>query len=144
MKIELNNNKIFYKNGSSVQEIHPFWLRERANGEKYLDKKTQQRLFDPTALNVEIAIKSARINNDLLEIDFNDGVNSKLNIEKIAEEFSKEDEVIYGIEKVKWNSSFADFKKYKYSDDLFETQEMHDLLLSFYKYGFVIIEDVPP
>ena len=67
MKIELNNNKIFYKNGSSVQEIHPFWLRERANGEKYLDKKTQQRLFDPTSLNVEIAIKSARINNDLLE-----------------------------------------------------------------------------
>ena len=83
MKIELNNNKIFYKNGSSVQEIHPFWLRERANGEKYLDKKTQQRLFDPTSLNVEIAIKSARINDDLLEIDFNDGVNSKLNIEKI-------------------------------------------------------------
>ena len=80
MKIELNNNKIFYKNGSSVKEIHPFWLRERANGEKYLDKKTQQRLFDPTSLNVEIAIKSARINNDLLEIDFNDGVNSKLNI----------------------------------------------------------------
>ena len=112
MKIELNNNKIFFKNGSSVQEIHPFWLRERANGEKYLDKKTQQRLFDPTSLNVEIAIKSARINNDLLEIDFNDGVNSKLNIEKIAEEFSKEDEVIYGIEKVKWNSSFTDFKKY--------------------------------
>jgi len=143
MKIELNNNKIFYKNGSSVQEIHPFWLRERANGEKYLDKKTQQRLFDPTSLNVEIAIKSARINNDLLEIDFNDGVNSKLNIEKIAEEFSKEDEVIYGIEKVKWNSSFADFKKYKYSDELFETQEMYDLLLSFYKYGFVIIKDVP-
>ena len=143
MKIELNNNKIFYKNGSSVQEIHPFWLRERANGEKYLDKKTQQRLFDPTSLNVEIAIKSARINNDLLEIDFNDGVNSKLNIEKIAEEFSKEDEVIYGIEKVKWNSSFTDFKKYKYSDELFETQEMYDLLLSFYKYGFVIIQDVP-
>ena len=117
MKIELNNNKIFYKNGSSVQEIHPFWLRERANGEKYLDKKTQQRLFDPTSLNVEIVIKSARINNDLLEIDFNDGVNSKLNIEKIAEEFSKEDEVIYGIEKVKWNSSFADFKKYNWGSD---------------------------
>ena len=31
----------------------------------------------------------------------------------------------------------------KYSDELFETQEMYDLLLSFYKYGFVIIQDVP-
>ena len=112
MKIELNNNKIFYKNGSSVQEIHPFWLRERANGEKYLDKKTQQRLFDPTSLNVEIAIKSARINNDLLEIDFNDGVNSKLNIEKIAEEFSlgvanpKNIKIVgEDITKINWNYS---------------------------------------
>ena len=102
MKIELNNNKIFYKNGASVQEIHPFWLRERANGEKFLDKGTQQRLFDPTSLDVEIAIKNARIKDDLLEIDFNDGVNSKLNIEKIAEEFSKEDKVIEGIETVSY------------------------------------------
>ena len=109
MKIELNENKIFFNNGKSIQEIHPFWLRERANGEKFLDKGTQQRLYDPTSLNVEIAIKSARINNELLEIDFNDGVNSKLNIEKIAEEFSKEDKVIEGIEKIKWkfNNIFA-------------------------------------
>ena len=54
MKIELSDNKVFYKNGSLIQEIHPFWLRERANGEKFLDKGTQQRLFDPTVLNVEI------------------------------------------------------------------------------------------
>ena len=40
MKIELSNNKVFYKNGTSSEEIHPFWLRERANGEKHLDKGT--------------------------------------------------------------------------------------------------------
>ena len=143
MKIELNENKIFFNNGKSIQEIHPFWLRERANGEKFLDKGTQQRLYDPTSLNVEIAIKSARINNELLEIDFNDGVNSKLNIEKIAEEFSKEDKVIEGIEKIKWNSSLKSPKIYNYSEGFFETKEMYDLLISFYKYGFVVIKNVP-
>ena len=61
----------------------------------------------------------------------------------IARIVAKSLNCIHGIEKIKWNSSFKDFKKYKYSNDLFETQEMHDLLLSFYKYGFVIIEDVP-
>ena len=61
MKIELNNNKVFYKNGTSSEEIHPFWLRERANGEKHLDKGTQQRLFDPTSLDVEVQIKDAQI-----------------------------------------------------------------------------------
>ena len=78
MKIELSDNKVYYNNGTSVEEIHPFWLRERANGEKFLDEKTQQRLFDPTSLSVDIGIKNAEIKNEVLEINFNDGVNSCL------------------------------------------------------------------
>ena len=41
MKIELNENKILFNNGKSVQEIHPFWLRERVDGDKFLDKGTE-------------------------------------------------------------------------------------------------------
>ena len=40
MKIELNDNKVFLNNGNSVQEIHPFWLRERVDGDQYFHKKT--------------------------------------------------------------------------------------------------------
>ena len=68
MKIELNQNKIFYNNGKSIQEIHPFWLRERVDGEEFLDKGTQQRLFDPTTLNNEISINTAIINEKFLRI----------------------------------------------------------------------------
>ena len=46
MKIELNRNKVLFNNGASIQEIHPFWLRERVDGEDYLDKGTEERLFD--------------------------------------------------------------------------------------------------
>ena len=42
MKIELENNKVFLKNQGQKKEIHPFWLRERVNGESFLDKRTQQ------------------------------------------------------------------------------------------------------
>ena len=66
MKIELSNNKVYYNNGTSVEEIHPFWLRERANGEKFLDQKTQQRLFDPTSLSVDVEIRNAEIKNEVL------------------------------------------------------------------------------
>ena len=48
MKIELNDNKVLLINGSSSQEIHPFWLRERASNDEYFDNNTQQRKFDPT------------------------------------------------------------------------------------------------
>mgnify|MGYP001394578129 FL=1 len=143
MKIELIENKVFFNTGSLKKEIHPFWLRERVNGDEFLDKKTQQRLFDPTTLNNDISIKKANISNNLLEIDFNDGVNSKLNIEKLLQDFSSEDVVINSIEKVKWNSTLKSIKKFEYKETLFESKEMYDLLVTFYNYGFVIIKNVP-
>ena len=99
MKIELLENKVFFENEGLKKEIHPFWLRERVNGEKFVDKGTQQRLFDPTFLNNDVSINKANINEKYLEIDFNDGVNSKLEIDKITSEFSKEDIVIKSISK---------------------------------------------
>ena len=143
MKIELNNNKVYLNNGSSIEEIHPFWLRERANGEEFLDSKTQQRLFDPTTLNVEIEIKKVQIKNQVLEIDFNDGVNSKLDINTITKEFSKVDNVIHSIKRIKWDSGLKEIKSFKFKNDLFDSREAYEILTTFYKYGFVIIKNVP-
>ena len=143
MKIELNKNKIYFNDGSIKKEIHPFWLRERVDGEEFLDKGTQQRLFDPTTLDSEISINTASISEKFLEINFNDGVKSKLNIEKLALEFSNDDTVIKSIPKIKWNSTLEKIKNFEYHDKFSDSKEMHDLLVSFYKYGFVIIKNVP-
>ena len=143
MKIELSDNKVFFNNGSLKKEIHPFWLRERVDGEEFLDKGTQQRLFDPTFLDSEVSIKKANIKDKFLEIDFNDGVYSKLDIEKLAKEFYNEDTVIKSISKIKWDSTLKNIKNFEYKDKFFESKEMHDLLISFYKYGFVIIKNIP-
>ena len=51
MKIELKNNKVFFNKGTDIQEIHPFWLRERVSGEEFIDKSNHQRLFDPNSLD---------------------------------------------------------------------------------------------
>ena len=40
MKIELNENKIYFNNGTLKKEIHPFWLRERVDGEEFEGKVT--------------------------------------------------------------------------------------------------------
>ena len=63
MKIELKDKKVFFDNGGSKKEIHPFWLRERVNGEAFIDKKTQQRLFDPTTIKKSIKIESLNLSN---------------------------------------------------------------------------------
>ena len=143
MKIELNENKVYFNNGSVKKEIHPFWLRERVNGEEFLDKGTQQRLFDPTTLNNNISISKVDIIDKFLEINFDDGVKSKLEIDKLALEFFNEDTVIKTIKKIKWNSTLKNIKNFKYHENFFESKEMHDLLISFYKYGFVIVKNIP-
>ena len=52
-------------------------------------------------MNGEIIIKKAQIKNGFLEVDFNDGVNSKLDITKLETEFSNKDTVIKSIPKKK-------------------------------------------
>ena len=143
MKIELINNKIFIKQNNLKHEIHPFWLRERVSENQFLDEKTQQRLFDPTTLNVEIEINKVKINENNLEINFNDGVHSILNIEKIANEFIKIDNIKDIITKIKWDHSLKKIKNFNYFEGFSESKEMYDLLVSFYKYGFAIIKNVP-
>ena len=143
MKIELDENKVYLNNGSIKKEIHPFWLRERVDEEEFLDKGTQQRLFDPTTLDSEISIDTVSIKEKFLEVNFNDGVKSKFNIDKLTSEFSNNDTLIKSISKIKWDSTLKNIKNFKYQDNFFDSKEMYDLLSSFYKYGFVIIKNIP-
>ena len=142
MKLELKNNKVFFESKGLKKEIHPFWLRERVNGEKYVDKSTQQRLFDPTQLQENIQIKDLSLCNDFLEVNFNDGASTKIAVIDIFKEFSSINEVKQ-IEKIKWDSSFNELNTYEFDENLFETEEMYKALINFYKYGFVIFKNVP-
>ena len=133
MKIELSNNKVFFENNGSKKEIHPFWLRERVNGENFVDKGTQQRLFDPTELNENVEIKNVNLSGKFLEVIFDDGVETKLTIQSIINEFSNLNDVKF-IEKIKWDSSLNNLNNFEFNDNIFEEKLMYDALISFYKY----------
>ena len=142
MKLELKNNKVFFESKGIKKEIHPFWLRERVNGEKFVDKSTQQRLFDPTQLQENIQIENLSLCNDFLEVNFNDGASTKIAVIDIFREFSSINE-IKQIEKIKWDSSFSEQYNFEFDENLFETDEMYKALINFYQYGFVIFKNVP-
>ena len=142
MKIELNNNKVYLDNDGEKKEIHPFWLRERVNGDRFVDTKTKQRLFDPTQIQENIKINDINLSKDFLEVTFNDGASTKLSIQELIEEFSNND-FIKLIKKVEWDSSLDDLNIFDFKENFFEKEEMYNALVSFYKYGFVIFKDVP-
>ena len=142
MKIELNNNKVFLDNDGVKKEIHPFWLRERVNGDKFVDIKTKQRLFDPTQIQENITINDINLSKDFIEVTFNDGASTKLSIQELIEEFSNNN-FIKLIKKVEWDSSLNDFNIFKFKENFSEKEEMYNALINFYKYGFVIFKNVP-
>ncbi len=142
MKIELSDNKVFFEKQGAKKEIHPFWLRERVNSENFLDQKTQQRLFDPTMLKDNSEISKVSISDKFLEVSFKDGAYAKLVIENILKEFEKDNE-LYFINKISWKSDFQNNSIYKFNKNFFEEKIMYESLLDFYKYGFVIFENVP-
>ena len=141
MKIELTDNKVFFEKQGAKKEIHPFWLRERVNSENFLDQKTQQRLFDPTMLKNSSEISKVNISDKFLEVSFKDGAYAKLVIENILKEFEKDNE-LYFINKISWKSDFQNNNIYKFNKNFFEEKIMYESLLDFYKYGFVIFENV--
>ncbi len=142
MKIELKKNKVFFENQGLRKEIHPFWLRERVNGDNHVDKSTQQRLFDPTELKENIEIDNINLSDNFLEVFFRDGSFAKLKLKEILKEFSNQNEIEY-INKVKWDSSLNDLNNYQFKENFSEQKEMYKALVNFYKYGFVIFKKVP-
>ena len=142
MKIELSDNKVFFEKQGAKKEIHPFWLRERVNSENFLDQKTQQRLFDPTILKNSTEISKVSISDKFLEVSFKDGAYAKLVIENILKEFEKDNE-LYFINKISWKSDFQNNNIFKFNKNFFDEKIMYESLLNFYKYGFVIFENVP-
>ncbi len=142
MKIELFDNKLFFEKQGAKKEIHPFWLRERVNSENFLDQKTQQRLFDPTMLKNNSEISKVNISDKFLEVSFKDGAQAKLVIENVLKEFEKDNE-LYFINKILWKSDFQNKNIYKFKKNFFDEKIMYESLLDFYKYGFVIFENVP-
>ena len=142
MKIDVNNKTVTFNHNNHKIEIHPTWLRERVSGKEFLDKKTEQRLFDPSLLE-NIKIENAIINGGVLELSFNDGVNSKYEITKLASEFLDSESLSNTIKPIFWDSKLKKRPTYLYKDDFFKSKEMIDLLKSFYEFGFVLIKNLP-
>ena len=71
--------------------IHPLWLRERLNSEKYLDQNNYQRLYEPSLLNTNIKFSKFSIKENCLEVEFTDKSNGKFLIEDLLNDLHSRD-----------------------------------------------------
>ena len=144
MKIELkNSNKVFLSLDSQNYEIHPLWLRERANTKQLVDQLTEQRIYDPSTLSHSIVIKSAFMEREFLNIEFSDGISSQFKISELCEELDTQNMKKRAVpNKTYWYGNLKNKPIVDFNND-FESKETFEMLKKFHKYGFVVIKNVP-
>ena len=144
MEVQFQNNSLSVSHQSKIYQLHPVWLRERLPGDEYFDIDTHQRLYEPSSIDLDLQISSATLSDHLLNIEFNDGVKGSYNMNDLLLEMDDEKNKRGPLPKrVLWNSSLSQFPEAQFEEGMAEKKSMYDLLIGFYKYGFVIIKNVP-
>ncbi len=144
MKVKFSSDLLKVTHQNHDYELHPIWLRERLPGDDYIDKDTNQRLYEPSSIKLDLQIKTAKILEEKLDIEFNDGAKGKYNIKDLLTEFNNDKNKRGPLPKrLLWNSDFKVFPNIEFEENMVEKESMYKLLEDFYKYGFVIIKNVP-
>ena len=84
MKVQFSSDSLKVTHQNHDYELHPIWLRERLPGHAYVDKDTNQRLYEPSSIKLDLQITTAKILEEKLDIEFNDGAKGKYNIQDLS------------------------------------------------------------
>ena len=144
MQVQFQNNSLNVSHHDKIFQLHPVWLRERLPGEDNFDIDTHQRLYEPSSIDLELQITNAELIDSLLRIEFNDGVKGAYNINELLKEMDDNQNKNGPLpERILWDASLKSFPEIQFEVDMANKKSMYDLLMNFYKYGFVIIKNTP-
>lgn len=144
--------EISVKNNQDVQvihqdqkiKLHPVWLRERVQGEQFVDLDSHQRLYEPSSINIDLKIKSAKVDERFLKVEFDDGTICEYNLEDLYSEIDNRSLKKGPLPTLQlWDSNLKILPEIDFENNMSESKSMIDLLNMFYTYGFVLIRNAP-
>ena len=139
MKVSLDEKGCLKIDHSDLKNfsIHPLWLRERLNTEKYLDQNNYQRLYEPSLLDPEIKFQKYFIEDNILKVEFTDNSNGIFSLDNLNEELKSKDIIP---KKKSWKNEFKELPIYDFNN-LSEEKYISKLLIDFQELGFVIVKN---
>ena len=139
MKVFLNESGCLLLDHSEFKNfsIHPLWLRERLNSEKYLDQNNYQRLYEPSLLDSNIKFSKFFVENNYLKVEFTDNSKGQFSIEDLINNLYSKDIIP---NKKSWKNNFKNLPIYDFK--LLNNREyFKKLLCEFQKLGFIIVKN---
>jgi gamma-butyrobetaine dioxygenase len=132
--------RVVLVDGEHRSELPALWLRERSPEPDQLDAITQQRLFDPHLLDVDLAIDDAAIDGDTLEVVFSDGHRARYHVRVLAQHATL---TAWLPAPVPWRAGTDRPRVHDWSDvrsdGTAEVAALHDFLVD----GAVVLDGVP-
>ena len=113
MKVFLNESGCLLLDHSEFKNfsIHPLWLRERLNSEKYLDQNNYQRLYEPSLLDSNIKFSKFFVENNYLKVEFTDNSKGQFSIEDLINNLHSKDIIP---NKKSWKNNFKNLPIYDF------------------------------
>ena len=90
MDFHFENNTIKIIHQNKTFHLHPIWLRERLPGEKYFDLDTNQRLYEPSSIDLKLKIENCKLTDNKLDVEFNDGAQGQYRLDNLLIEMDEE------------------------------------------------------
>jgi gamma-butyrobetaine dioxygenase len=123
--------------------IHPIWLRERSGAASEVDPGTGQRLYDPSDLPLDLAVRAVKdLGRGRLRISFSDGHEAVFDATALAREIALPAGDHDVPERTLWTGELTNLPWRSWEDQPSDETKF-DWVTTFLKYGFILFKGVP-
>ena len=134
---------VFECSDGSVFPIHPLWLRERCRDAQSMDRITQQRLSDPSDLDLDLRVSSATaLRPGAFSVRFSDGHEAEFLESVLLAEAGlppgDHDAPVLEL----WDAQLTRHPRFRWSANP-ERSELARWVDQFLRFGFIILTGVP-
>lgn len=129
-----------------VFDLHPLWLRERSRAPDAFDARTSQRLFEPSELALDVAVRRAEAleNGAALRAEFSDGCAADFRVRDILTGDILADGAVPGLPPpTLWEAADAPPPMFDHAAVAADDEAKADAADAFVRFGYALIRNVP-
>ncbi len=136
--VKNNKKTINLKNKNKNYEVNAQWLYEHSTNSEIRDNYTNQLLIEAAEIDEHLYIKSAKINKNVLQIQFSDNSKHSYQFSYLHNQLESEE---FKSKKFLWNKESIKIPKFNFL--LINKKMLSDILLSVETFGFCLVRNIP-
>lgn len=146
--VELVGNRLRFRSGERVVDLHPQWLRDRSIEPGQIEPTNRQRLFSPVDLPPDLTLRAASMRSGEIEATFSDGHRCRLDVVGIERALGWRHDPDEPPAPEPWSAPlgefpYIDWATITFSEETEDTDAVLAFLAAFFRHGYVVFRNTP-